>query len=107
MTVRYPKPESDQGFSCPSGCIAPEACVNMHLIQGLTDSQRSLAKTIEDPIRLEALKIVQGDLGSLAVRTGTLRKTDAALTASCGLWQNARHEVGNTSVNDEELPPID
>lgn len=104
---RFPMPESDQGFSCPAGCLAPEACFNVPLILNLTETQKQLDSVMTDPDTLETIKAIEGNLGSIAARASFIQRTDAALEATCGLWQNSRFEVGVTVVTDKDLPTID
>lgn len=100
-------PENESGFQCPSGCIAPEACVNIANIRALNQTRAEFSSTLDNPHHLEAIRAHAGNLGSITVRAATLEKQHSALYSSCGLYRNVADSLTTTPVELDEMPELD
>lgn len=73
------------GFACPSGCIGPGTCVNRALIQGLSDISQGLVEA-STPEATQILRITEGGISPLEVRSDTVETIQQALLGSCALF---------------------
>lgn len=99
--------EDERGFMCPSGCMGPETCVNAIQIRALHVMREALDEVLVDDTQLYAIGVVQGGLGSVAVRSEALKKHHAALYASCGLYRNEADGLITEAVDVSDMPPLD
>lgn len=99
--------ESERGFICPSGCIGPDACINAGSIRALHEKRAALDALLSDETAVKAIRVLDGDLGSIGVRAASMSKEDGLLTTSCGLYGEIRAGHITIDTPDKDLPPID
>lgn len=107
MTDRSPHGEDDRGFVCPSGCIGPEACINAIHIRALDATVRKLDGVLANEAHLKAVRVTQGNLGSIAVRSQTINAQHGALYGGCELYRLQADGLITEAISVDDMPPID
>ena len=86
-------------FACPSGCMAPETCVNIPLIQGFSDVNKNL-EIAASQSAAQLIRITGGDLDQLQMRRDTVATTKQALLGSCALFVFVQRQHSEKSIDN-------